>query len=193
MRYQPSARERLVALAAVVALHEERAAEPQLADLAGVAHSAPVSGSTIFASKPGHRPAERPAPVLGLVALVVAREADAAGLGHAEHVVAQLGIGRPHRGGHDRPEVAAPDRAEVAARERRVLRRGARPTPRTRSPSSAAPVRAGRASPPGRWRSSTRAWRRRAACRAGRRRSRRSRRTASSRTAPRRRCSGAAR
>ena len=38
------------------------------------------------------------------------------GLGHAEHVVAQLRIARAHVGGHDRPEVAAPDRAEVAGR-----------------------------------------------------------------------------
>ena len=59
------------------------------------AHAAPRVGIDDLRLEAGHGPAERPAPVLGLLGLVVAREADAAGLGHAEHVVAQLRIGGP--------------------------------------------------------------------------------------------------
>ena len=112
--------EGLVPLAAVVALHQERAPEPQLADLARPA-AAPPSSPAHLGLEPGHRRPERAPAVLGLLGLVLAGEAHAAGLGHAEHRVAQLGVGGAHVRRHDRPQVAAADRRQVAAGERRVV------------------------------------------------------------------------
>ena len=77
----------------------------------------PVSGSTILGLEARCGPAERTAPVLGLIDLVGAEQEGAARLGHAEHVVPQFGIGGSRVGGHDRVEVAAPHRRQVAVAE----------------------------------------------------------------------------
>ena len=77
--------EGLVPLAPEVALHEERAPEPQLAHLTGRTRRAVGSHHPRLES--GHGPAERAAPVLGLLALVLAGQAHAARLGHPQHGV----------------------------------------------------------------------------------------------------------
>ena len=94
MRYQPSGVERLGPLPPVVALHQERAPQPQLADLAGAAQRSPRLGIDHLRLEPGRGPTERAPPVLGLVGLVVgrARQTLPASV-MPEHRVAQLGIG----------------------------------------------------------------------------------------------------
>ena len=165
-------------------------AQVELARLAADRRPTPVSGSTTAASNPGAGRPNGSAPVLGLVGLVVAHEAHAAGLGHAEHRVAQVRARRPDAVRHDREEVPAPDRGQVASREARVARKmgdGLGEAVHHRRPLAlehvehAGCVRRVRAHQLGR---------RRRACRAASRRARRSRRTASWRTAPRRACSG---
>ena len=84
--------EDLVSLAPVVALHQERAAQARARPARPDRRSQPVVGIDDPRLEAGRRPAERAAPVLGLVGLVVAHEAHAAGLGHAEHRVAQLRV-----------------------------------------------------------------------------------------------------
>src|SRR5262245_38339144 len=100
--------EGLVSLAPVVALHQEGSAQVELAQHAGAARCARV-GVDDASLEAGRGPAERAAPLLRLLRLVVAHQADAARLRHAEHRVAQLRVGRPHRIRQDRPEVPAPD------------------------------------------------------------------------------------
>src|SRR3546814_15964514 len=102
-------RERLVALAPVVALHQSRTAQPELAHLTCGEVGAGV-GVDDPRLEPGHGTAERPAPVLGLVALIVAGPADAAGLRHAGPDVPQPRTGRADPPGHDRPQDAPPRR-----------------------------------------------------------------------------------
>ncbi len=180
--------ERLGPLPPVVALHEERAPEPQLTHRAGVGRRARL-GVDHPSLQARRRATEGAAPVLGLVPLVVGHQAHAAGLGHAQHGVAQLGVGRGHVGRHDRPQVAPPDGAEGRGGRSRDRRAGGRRWPRSRWSWWAGLVRAGRARrrPSARW--STPVGLRPPACPAARRRTPRSRRTASWRTAPRRVCS----
>ena len=78
-------------------------------------HSSPLLVDLGLETRRRH--AERSAPVLGLVGFVAAEQDDAARLGHAEHVVPQLGVGRPHVGRHDRVQVAAAHRRQVAVAE----------------------------------------------------------------------------
>ena len=54
------------------------------------------------------RIAEAAASVLGLITLVAVDQQHTACLGHTEHVVPQLGVGRPGVWRHDRVQVAAP-------------------------------------------------------------------------------------
>ena len=96
--------EALLAAALVVPLHHMRPADAQLA-------------VDDFGFEARHRPAERTAPVLGLIGLVLADGDDAARFGHAEHGVPQLGIGRPDIGRHDRVQVATAHRGQIAPRE----------------------------------------------------------------------------
>ena len=120
MRNQPSGSNTSRPLAAVVALHQEGPAEPQLAGLADAA-GRPVSGSTTCASKPGRRPAERAPLVLGQVRLVVRRRRHTLPASvMPEHRVAQLRVGRRDVARQDRPEVARAGSTRGPTRERRV-------------------------------------------------------------------------
>ena len=112
-------REDLGALTPVVALHERRPAEPQLAGGAD-RHVLQRVGIDDPRREAGHRQPEGTAPVLGLVGLVAAHEAHAARLGGAEHVVAQLEVGGTDRLRQERMQVARADRREVTGCERRV-------------------------------------------------------------------------
>ena len=81
----------------------------------------PVSGSTTRPRSPGAGRPNEPRRCSGWSASSSCTRHTLPGLGHAEHRVAQLGIGGPDVGGHDRPEVAAPDGGEVAAGEGRIV------------------------------------------------------------------------
>ena len=129
-------------------------------------HSSPLSST--LGLEPGCGPAERSPPMLGLIGFVGAERDDAARLGHAEHVVPQLGIGGPRIGGHDRIQIAAAHGRQIASCEGCGLGRGARCPRRNRLSWSAARPPADRASDPRRRRWSTPAWRRRPGWRAGR-------------------------
>ena len=142
-------------------------------------HSSP---STILGFEARRRLAERTAPVFGLVGFVLTDRDDAAGFGHAEHGVPQLGIGRPHVGRHDRVQVSAPHRGQVAAGASWGDGPGGRSPPRNHWSWWAFRPRADRGSRRRRWRWSTPASSRRAGWPAPRTRFRRSRRTASCRT-----------
>ena len=93
----------------------------QSSPTSSVPHGVPRSGSTTVASKPGAGRPNDPRRCSGCSVSSGGDEAHAAGLGHAEHRVAQPGIGGPDVARHDRVEVAAPDRGEIARRERRVV------------------------------------------------------------------------
>ena len=112
--------EGLVAFPPHVALHEEGAPEVQFAHLSRLALG-PVVETDDAGVEPGHGAAERAPPRLGLLGLVVTGQAYAPRLGHAEHGVAQLGVGRPDRRRHDRVEVAPAYGRQVSRGERRVL------------------------------------------------------------------------
>ncbi len=108
--------EHLEPLTSVVPLHERRSPEPELPHRPR-GHVGQGLGVDHSGREPGHRTAERTAVTLRLVALVGAHETHAAGLGHPQHVVTELGVDRTQAVREQGMEVAATNGGEVPAGE----------------------------------------------------------------------------
>ena len=134
--------EDLEALPPVVALHQRPARGTTARRWSPIGTSSSVSGSTTRVIEAGDRDTRTsPRRRSGWSRFVGAHQAHAAGLGHPEHVVAQLRIGRTDPLRAQRVEVAGTDRREVACGEASGARPATRSTRRSRWSARAVRVR----------------------------------------------------